>query len=236
MRVIVHDFGVDVNGYAQFGRCPPLFKPAQCPACGASDSLESHGVRSRAAWRAVGKQVRRDRIYVRRLCCKACDDTFTVLPSCLLPLRRYCLEVVEQVVRLRFLERLSFRAMERRLAHPAASTHRDWVQAFGMAARAWLTGLAGWLSRHRPVMTLTRPVESDAAAGLLAMGVQCLDWLCQHNPGRHPARRGLLEGLWLWGASRMKRSLLFPTRCRAGPQRGRCQSPVRPGNGPQKGR
>lgn len=219
MRVIVRDVGVGVNGYADFGKRPPLDRPAQCPACEAPNSLWSHGVRARGVWRAgVAVAIV---IYVWRLRCRepGCRATFTVLPSFLHPLKRYLLEQVEAAVVPRFVEPCSYRDLERRVPHtPSASTQRDWCRGFAASAERWLEELTTWLARINPAMVLVRRAEVGDAAGLLAMALQSADWVDEFSARRGSPRNRLLEHLWLWGAERVAQPLLASTRCRAGPR------------------
>lgn len=213
--VIVHDFGVDVNAYAAFGTRPPLFRPSTCPACMATDTLWSHGVRARCVW--LGGRAVAVEITVRRLRCRGCSRTFTVLPCFVHPRRRYALQDVQDVVVARFIEGHSFSKIEDCLIACAPSTQRDWCKAFSVHASVWLASLMAWLSQLNAGATLPVRTRSGSAPGLLAAAVHCFDWIDDLVAGHGSAADRLLESLWLWGSSRVKVPLLASTRCRAGP-------------------
>ena len=161
-------------------------------------------------------------LYLRRLKCLkrkgGCDATCTVLPSFLHPRRRYLLEEIQPVLKLRFVEEQSYRKMEESLpSPPAPSTQRDWVRSYSLAAGFWLLNLVSWFVRMNPGMALSRSLEKGAPAGLLAQAVLCLDWQLNRRGLPLVEERRVLEGLWLWGSRNLGGLLLPPTRCRAGP-------------------
>jgi len=215
VRVIVHDFGVDVNEYASFGRNVPFWSPETCPLCD-RPSLRSHGVRSRGAWAHDNAKVLE--LFVLRLICRGCPGrepgrksaTFTVLMSFLYPRKRYVLAEIEEILHERFGEEKSFSALAQSRPVPSPSTQREWCQAFLRAAPLWLPALLAWLIPRVPT-TLPRPVTRDAAVALLAVAVQALA-VWGPSPAAEPS---VLVPLWTWGATRRQPALLPPTRSRA---------------------
>jgi len=163
-------------------------------------------------------------IHVRRLKCSACGATFTVLPSFLHPFRRYPLATIQEIVVQRHGEKRTYREIEDALPSPAASTQREWADAWEVSAPGWLSILTAWFSTVDPTITLDRHVSGGEAAGLVATALHCLDWLANFLLLRHSVSDRLLETLWLWGAARVGQLLLHPTRCRAGPKR--CGLPI----------
>lgn len=156
-------------------------------------------------------------IFVRRLICTCCGKSFTVLPCFLHPRRRYALEVIEPVVVDRYIECASYSALEAPPCGPASSTQRDWCKAISVHAAVWLSTLAGWLARLNPGMVLSAQTAREEVAGLLATALQSSDWCAEIEAMAEIVPGQLLQRLWLWGCERVKRELLPPTRCRAGP-------------------
>lgn len=161
-------------------------------------------------------------IFVRRLRCPpargGCGGVFTVLPALVHPLKRYALQVVQPVLVERFSNGRTYGDLADTFETPAPSTQRSWVAGFEKAAGSWLRGVAHRWARWIPEMTLPRHVESGAAAGLLACAALCLDDV-RAELGLAPVEEpGMLASLWSWGADRLDRLLLPPTRSRAGPR------------------
>lgn len=222
--VVVHDFGVDLEAYASFGTNPPVHKPSQCRRCDAKGSLQGHGVRRRGVWLPD----RRDAllkfgtgvlvIYVRRLRCKVCGGTCTVLPSGLHAYRRYALEEIQKPVVAHWWEGVPLRDIEARCAlgsHPAPGTQTGWVREFGAQASVWLERVSSWLARGTPSMVLPTDAAQGGGRGLLAMAPQCVDWIRETCNWEHLPEHRVLEGLWLWGTGHVKTVLVAPTRPRA---------------------
>lgn len=197
--------------------------PAQCPNCVEVGTLVSHAVRKRSVW--LTKSAFAIFIYVRRLKCsmrkggvkRGCGRTFTVLPSFLHPFRRYALREIQPVLQRRFVEKLSYGAMERSSSTPAASTQRDWVRSFTLSACFWLQIFVSKFAELNPGMALPRFLEQGSQAGLLAFAIICADWLRVQQARSLVEKTEVIEVLWLWGSLAVKRLLLPPTRCRAGP-------------------
>ncbi len=228
LRVIVYDFGLDVNGYAKCVRNPPVYIPAQCPYCVEVGTLIGHGVRKRSVW--LTKSIHVIFIYVRRLKCsrhkggekRGCGQSFTILPNFLHPLRRYALREIQPVLQSRFVEKHSYGTMERTAPSPSASTQREWVRSFTLSACLWLRILVAKFAELNPGMVLPRFIEQGTQAGLLAFAIVCADWLRMQQARPPAGEMEVIETLWLWGSLAVKTLLLPPTRCRAGPQRRRC--------------
>ena len=215
MRVIVHDFRLDVNEYASLGAHPPMFVPETCPACACEGRLCGHGVRTRGVWLAAAVIV--VVIFVRRLSCACCGKCFTVLPCFLHPRRRYALEVIESTVVERFVDEASFSALESVPCGPAPSTQRDWCKAISLHAELWLSALTGWLARLHAGMVVPCRVYRSEVSGLLATALQSSDWCAGIQEVAEVLPGQLLQRLWLWGHERVQHDLLPPTRGRAGP-------------------
>ncbi len=207
-----------------------MYKPSECPNCCEVGTLIGHGVRKRSVW--LRMSIFGIFIYVRRLKClrrksgkkRGCGRSFTVLPSFLHPLRRYALREIQPVLQRRFVEKLSYGAMERSASSPAASTQRDWIRSFTLSACLWLRIIVAQFAELNPGMVLPRFLEQGTQAGLLAFAIVCADWLrAQQN--RPPVEEmEVIEGLWLCGRMAVKSLLLPPTRCRAGPQVRHCRT------------
>ena len=213
MRIIVREFGLTVNEYAQLGQDVPVYKPDACPGCGRKGLLVGHGLRKRNIWLLLA--VMALVIYVRRLRCPprrgGCGGVFTVLPSFVHPFKRYLLQAMEPVVMERFVKLRALRTLEEVLEGPAPSTQRNWLRAFREAAGPWLEQLARRWARLIPEMALPRQVESGAPAGLLACAALCLDNV-RAELGLGPVQESeLLSSLWSWGAERLDRLLFPPT-------------------------
>ncbi|ASS85750.1 transposase [Geobacillus lituanicus] len=90
-----HDFGIDVQTYAERGKENdfPLLK--KCPHCRAKRPLHRHGYDERNALTPHGD----DRIWIVRYRCRECLKTVSVLPSFLLPYFQYTLSAIWQVVK-----------------------------------------------------------------------------------------------------------------------------------------
>jgi hypothetical protein len=67
-------------------------------------------------------------------------------------------------------------------------------------------------------MVLPRFLEQGPQAGLLAFTLIYADWLRIQQARPLVEELEMIEVLWLWGSRVVKRPLLPPTRCRAGPQ------------------
>lgn len=213
VRIIVRDFGLSVNDYAQLGRDVPVYEPDACPGCGLKGRLVGHGLRERGVWLLALAVV--VIIYVRRLRCSrargGCGGVFTVLPGFVHPYKRYALEVAQPIVMQRFLNHLSFLKLATTVDGPAPSTQRNWARSFQRAAGAWLEQVAHRWARWIPEMALPRQVESGAPAGLLACAALCLDDV-RAELGLGPVKESeLLSSLWSWGAERLDRLLFPPT-------------------------
>ena len=90
-----HDFGIDVQTYAERGKEYdfPLLK--KCPHCRAKRPLHRHGYYERNALTPHGDY----RIWIVRYRCRECLKTVSVLPSFLLPYFQYTLSAIWQVVK-----------------------------------------------------------------------------------------------------------------------------------------
>lgn len=215
MRVIVYDFGLDVNAYASLGPHPPKYTPSNCLACDCDGRLCGHGVRARVAWLSAGGVLI---VFVRRLRCSCCRHSFTVLPSFLHPRRRYVLTTIEETVVARFGEPpSSFAEMESLPGGPASATQRDWCKSISESADKWLSMLLHWQATLDHAVVISFRARQCAVAGLLALMVHTAAWygdLAEATPLESGA---VLERLWSWGNSILGSDLLPPTRCRAGP-------------------
>lgn len=219
-KKIVHDFGVGVNDYAQFGREPPVYRPPACPNCGARNSLTGRGVRRRGVWSPDNAET--VDVFLRRFECNRCDCSCSVEPSFLYPLRRYPLQLIQEVVQARHRACLGWRKLSKRFPTVAQSTLRAWVKSFGTNAQLWLERANHFLATQTRQFTVVRAVEQGAELGLLSTAATLLQHLAQRHGAAYPLPSRLFEGLWLWGFRYAKVPLLPPPpRCRTGPTVGR---------------
>ena len=161
-------------------------------------------------------------IFVLRLRCRDCGRTSTVLPSFLHPRKRYGLLDIQAVLVERLVREASHRQVDRVVARgwngPAQSTQRSWLLGFACQADRWLASATEWLSKRSGEMAVGRRVTGGGAAGLLSMGLQCVDWFREASGSAPCSQEDFLALLWLWGSSRVRTLLLAPTtRCREGP-------------------
>jgi hypothetical protein len=216
VRVIVHDYGLEVNEYEALGKSIPRWKPELCLLCG-RPTLQGHGVPLRSVWSGASAK----QLHARRLICRGCPGakagaksaTFTVLPNVVHPFKRYLLVEVDNVIQQRFREGgLSFTALAAANPSPgpAPSTQQTWCRGFLRAAPLWLPVLIQWLIPRKPT-ALVRSVSKGSPEGLMAMAVQALS-LWQPQPGEQ-----VLVPLWTWGQNPKRRlpALLPPVRRRS---------------------
>jgi hypothetical protein len=200
---IVVNFGLDVQEYLrQFSRLP-LVLPTTCARCGASDCLCRHG--------SYGRQVCEGNavfsIRVKRLLCRLCHRTISLLPSFCLPYRQHSTAVVEKVLSLRFLKGASWRAIGRSLGWevPTCTTCREWVAAFARASVIYvahlLRQLAHWqLGPGKLELALADmgAVESQPRQ-LVAAVPHLIAWLRGRSLGGGAGHGGWLSVLSWWG-------------------------------------
>ncbi len=90
-----HDFGIDVQTYADRGKENDFPLVKHCPHCQSPRALYRHGCYERYALTAEGEY----RLWIARYRCRECRKTVSVLPSFLLPYFQYTLSVIWQVVK-----------------------------------------------------------------------------------------------------------------------------------------
>lgn len=204
---IVTDFGCDVQTYADtFDRlCFP--RPKVCLHCQAVDAFIGHGYYPRKPL----DQQQAYSIRVRRWLCKACRRTVSLLPSFLLSFRHYLLEVIQQVVVVRFEDDGAWKQVLQRCTWrdaPSERTVKRWCQSFAAHASHWLAAVQQTLSLHDAKLpwldALGEPTEPRHTAGaLLRAATHLLAWAKTHwidviSYGLNDR----LRFLWLWGHSR----------------------------------
>jgi len=112
-----------------------LFIPYRCPhpECQAAHSL----IRWGSFWRWVNMVDHPPyHIRIRRLRCKVCGRTHSLLPDFLHPYRHYIIDLLQKVISLYLIYSLSIVNLTRQFSHPgpARSTLREWIKSFGYGA------------------------------------------------------------------------------------------------------
>ena len=148
-------------------------RPQACPGC-AGTWIVAHG------WypRGVDYGARCWQIDVRRLKCKGCRKTISLLPSFVHRHRHYGLEVIRQVLETR-VEALQPWSQVQPRDGPSARTRRRWVFAFAARTAVWLAWLLAVLARAKPDASGLDPHGSTQ--NLFRLGRVLADWL---EPGR----------------------------------------------------
>ena len=204
---IVTDFGCDVQTYAdEFDRlCFP--RPKVCLHCQAVDAFVGHGTYPRKPL----DQRQAYSIRVKRWLCKACRRTVSLLPSFLLSFRHYLLEVIQQVVVVRFEDDGSWRQVLQRctwLDAPSERTVKRWCRSFADLAPRWLADVQQTLSLHDAALpwldALGEPTEPRHTAGaLLRAATHLLAWAkTRWSDVLSYGLNDRLRFLWLWGHGR----------------------------------
>lgn len=208
---IVADFGPDVQEYADFGKEQGCPVPGGCLRCQAIGQIIGHGYYVRKPkGLGVGYVVR-----IRRWRCKACGKTFGCLPSFLLSLRHYLVEVIQTVFEGRVERGASWRQVQEMCSDqgtPAMRTMQRWCKAFEGYAPEWLTEVdrtlaqqdsqSPWLDATQASQGWLLPLVRGGKA-LLQASLHLLAW--GKTRWQELARYGLnerLRFLWHWGAGR----------------------------------
>ena len=140
--VIIIELGADANEYNTRLDEIARHKPTGCPGC-ASGQLNWHGWYAR--WAVyVAEDVK---LGVRRLLCKGCGHTISLLPSFVHRCRHYVLDVLSEVIENRVEQQRPW-ARVTPLQGPCASTRRRWVKA--LATTIWVTWLVQTLAAVNP--------------------------------------------------------------------------------------
>ena len=138
-------------------------------------------------------EISRDvQILVRRLICKSCKKTISLLPSFVLRHRHYTLGTQEAVIETRVREGQPWsRAGPASEPHsgPCLRTRQRWVKAFQASAAAWLGALQVLLAAVRPAAQQldAHARQDDVFACMLAAA----DWLARG--------RDIWQTVWCWG-------------------------------------
>ena len=119
-------------------------RPKACPACG-HGRLVFWGGRFRFA--TDGRQDYR--LYVRRVKCRGCDETHTLLPDFLFYRRIFLAKLIAQALSLRFLENGSVRAVAKRLCISRSTIFR-WMKGFAALAESHYRRLSYLYHTHFP--------------------------------------------------------------------------------------
>lgn len=125
--------GPDVQHYVQQFARLVVPRPRACPQCDAVDHLIGHG----SYPRTVCDHSEALLIRVKRLLCKACRHTISLLPSFCHPCRHYGAASVQLVLDRRFQQKASWASIRKHFAPsdlPVLSTCRAWVSAFASSA------------------------------------------------------------------------------------------------------
>jgi len=205
---IVQDFPYTVQHYHDHFEELDIPRPKKCPHCGAVNSFIGHGSYPRLVLdRWVEYLIR-----IKRWLCKKCQKTVSILPSFLLPFRRYLLAVIQQVVTARFEDNASWGQIEQQgLSQakddcvPCERTIRRWCESFDEQAPRWLAAVQQTLAQHDASLPLLDPlgeatVARTPAGALLHGATQLLAWAkTEWDDVVAYGRNDRLRFLWLWG-------------------------------------
>lgn len=126
--MIVIPWNKSVESYVDLGPDVGRERPTCCPDCDCSE-LIFWGKRSRFVTGSAGSSV----LFVRRVRCKGCGKTHTVLPSFLLKNQAYLVELIVLALIMVLVEGKGSRAASEKLGI-ARSTIRRWISRFKQSA------------------------------------------------------------------------------------------------------
>jgi hypothetical protein len=69
------------------------FETSHCPVC--QSQLNLRGTRKRGSQK---NEEEKQKLVIRRMYCEACKNIHHELPDCIVPYKRYCAEVIENIV------------------------------------------------------------------------------------------------------------------------------------------
>lgn len=122
--IIVIPWDESVESYVEAGKEIDAKRPENCPAC-KYPRLIFWGGRFRFA---MGKE-RDFRLYVRRVRCRGCEQTHTLLPAFLFRRRIHLAELIVAALKLRFLSDYGVRSTAKEL-NLSRSAVRRWLGKF----------------------------------------------------------------------------------------------------------
>lgn len=202
--VIVTDFGLDVQSYASDFSNLTFAKPRICPNCSASEKLVGHG----SYPRQVCDHKQFFLILVKRLLCKICRRTVSLLPSFCLPHRHYHTSVIQKVLSLRIQVTSSWNAVRESFLPydlPRLSTCREWTATFSRASGPYISQLlkqlADWqLAPGKLELALADLcILPTAPKQLLAAVPHLVAWLRDSGLDLPVSTWNWLGTLWQWG-------------------------------------
>jgi len=202
--LIVTDFDLDVQTYAREFSNLTCVKPRLCPNCSAVEKLVGHG----SYQRQVCDHTQALLILVKRLLCKICRHTVSLLPAFCLPYRHYHTSVIQKVLSLRIQGTSSWSEVRRNFLPydlPALSTCREWTATFSRASGSYLSHLlkqlAEWqLAPGKLELAIADISLSASAPGQLLSAVpHLLAWLRHSGFALLRGTKSWLETLWQWG-------------------------------------
>ena len=204
MQIVV-EFHLNVAEYAAGYAQLNYPRPAQCPHCGSTGPIHSHGF----YWRFPLDVTVRFEIGIKRWVCRACGQTTSLLPSFLLRFRWYLLAVIQTVVVARFEGAHSWRQIETTCAAagaPSGRTIQRWCRSFGQQAPAWLAVVERTLAEFEPGLpsldALGRGPRAPAPA-VLEAALQLLAWAkTRWAELAGFGRADRLRFVWPWGYRR----------------------------------
>jgi hypothetical protein len=138
--VILAGFGPNVQQYCRQFSQLVFPRPDACPLCGAVDQLIGHG----SYRRTVCDHQNVFPIRVKRLLCKICHRTLSLLPSFCLPHRHYLASTIQRVISLRIQTDSSWKAIRQGFQPsdvPTRTTCREWTASFIHASKPYLQHL-----------------------------------------------------------------------------------------------
>jgi len=128
MAIIVQ-WRASVDSYAEPGKKVRVRRPSSCPSC-----LGLHLIFWSGYFRFVTTPDGERKISIRRVLCKGCGKTHSLLPWFLLPHRHHAVHVIGHALWLKTMKGLSRRETSRRTGIPL-STVRGWVSRFSQCAQ-----------------------------------------------------------------------------------------------------
>lgn len=143
--VILADLDLDVQQYCRQFSQLVFPRPDTCPLCGSADQLIGHG----SYGRTVCDHQNVFPIRVKRLLCKICHRTLSLLPSFCLPHRHYLASTIQRVISLRIQTDSSWKAIRQRFLPsdvPTGTTCREWTASFVRSSPSYLQHLVRQLA------------------------------------------------------------------------------------------
>lgn len=128
--IIVIPWAGSVQSYVDAGKEIVVQRPLSCPVC------DHHRLIFWSGRFRFATDAKRDfRIFIRRVQCRGCEQTHTLLPNLLFRRRISLAELIVEALKLRFLENRGIRAVAKKL-DISRSTISRWADKFAGGAQA----------------------------------------------------------------------------------------------------